>query len=85
MYNLERFHCVLDTGDRVTAVLLLCLKAAQAVLITLYNLNPDEFMLMLSVLPKTFQVPGCLQSLPLYGHLLLELLKYIYILGNKFL
>jgi len=33
-----------------------CLKAAQAVLITLYNLNPDEFMLMLSVLPKTFQV-----------------------------
>jgi len=31
-------------------------KAAQAVLITLYDLNPDEFMLMLSVLPKTFQV-----------------------------
>ena len=37
-------------------ILCACVKAAQAVLITLYNLNPDEFMLMLSVLPKTFQV-----------------------------
>jgi len=36
--------------------LCLCVKAAQAVLITLYNLNPEEFMVMLSVLPKTFQV-----------------------------
>ena len=43
-------------------------KAAQAVLITLYDLNPDEFMLMLSVLPKTFQVCycKCFQFSPLY-------------------
>jgi len=37
-------------------VVVLCMKAAQAVLINLYNLNQDEFTVMLSVLPKTFQV-----------------------------
>lgn len=32
------------------------LQAAQVVLISLSNLNPEEFSTMLSVLPKTFQV-----------------------------
>ncbi len=31
-------------------------QAAQAVLIALFNLNSPEFSMMLSVLPKTFQV-----------------------------
>jgi len=42
--------------QRLSLCCVVVVKAAQAVLITLYNLNPDEFMLMLSVLPKTFQV-----------------------------
>ena len=36
------------------------LQAAQAVLLALHNLNTSEFDVMMSVLPKTFQV--CLES-----------------------
>lgn len=36
-------------------------KAAQAVLIALFNLNTPEFSMLLSALPKTFQVNAGLQ------------------------
>lgn len=44
-------------------------KAAQAVLIALFNLNTPEFSMMLHVLPKTFQVRGyCVLSLAFNAH-----------------
>jgi len=46
---------VVDT-ECLECCVCLRVKTAQAVLIALYDLNPEEFMVMLSVLPKTFQV-----------------------------
>ena len=55
-------------------------QAAQAVLIALFNLNSPEFSMMLSVLPKTFQV--CIKFLEAKVKIFCSYLQFFFLNTN---